>query len=346
VERTPKVLFIEDDAATRRALTRELREAGFSIDEAGTGAAGLAALSPDHDVVIVDTALPDMPGGAIAAKVKGTPETTTVMVIELSATSATAQQRAESLARGADAYLVHPIEVVELVAVMRALIRLRHAEQERERHRELFLGAVGHDLRNPLGVMVTGIEMLMASPDLSERDRSTVRRLQRSSERMVRLLDQLLTFSQGVAGGVPIAATPAGLGELVREAVRDLDLRGRDLSIDDKFSGMVVLDRRRIGQLVENLVTNALRHGEGPISIYLAREPDWALLSFHNAGKPIPPEALPALFDPYRRATARAHGFGLGLFIVDQIVRAHRGTVTVRSTAEAGTTFEIRLPLG
>ncbi|MEO8550707.1 MAG: HAMP domain-containing sensor histidine kinase, partial [Kofleriaceae bacterium] len=281
----------------------------------------------------------------IAAKVKGVPATATVMVIELSATSATAEERADSLARGADAYLVRPIELVELVAVIHALIRLRHAEQERERHRELFLGTVGHDLRNPLGVMVTGIEMLMASHDLSDRDRSTVRRLQRSSERMVRLLDQLLTFSQGVAGGVPISAAPANPGELVREAVRDLDLQGRELSIDDKFSGVVSLDRRRIGQLVENLVTNAVRHGEGAISIYLARETDSTLLSFHNAGKPIPAEALPTLFDPYRRAATRTHGFGLGLFIVDQIVRAHRGSVTVRSTSEAGTTFEIRLPL-
>jgi signal transduction histidine kinase len=345
VERTPRVLFIEDDTAAGHALARELRGAGFTVDEAATGSAGLAALSPEHDVVIVDTSLADMPGGAIAAQVKGTPATATVMVIELSATSATAQERADSLDRGADAYLVRPIEPVELVAVTRALIRLRHAEQERERHRELFLGTVGHDLRNPLGVMVTGIELLMASHDLSDRDRSTVRRLHRSSERMVRLLDQLLTFSQGVAGGVPITAAPAELGELVREAVRDLDLQGRELSIDDKFSGAVALDRRRIGQLVENLVTNALRHGEGPISIYLAREAEWALLSFHNAGKPIPADALPTLFDPYRRAAARAQGFGLGLFIVDQIVRAHHGTVAVRSTTEGGTTFEIRLPL-
>lgn len=343
MERTPRVLIIEDDVATRRALAGDLRAAGFAVDEAGTGGEGLTALAPEHDVVIVDTALPDMPGGALTAAVKGTHPT--VMVIELSATSATAHDRAEGLARGADAYLVHPIEMVELVAVIRALIRLRHAEQERERHRELFLGTVGHDLRNPLGVMVTGIEMLMASRELSDRDRSTVRRLQRSSERMVRLLDQLLTFSQGVAGGVPITSAPSNLGELVREAVRDIDLQGRPLSIDDKFSGVVTLDRRRIGQLVENLVTNAIRHGEGAIAIYLARESDAALLSIHNGGKPIPADALPTLFDPYRRAASRTHGFGLGLFIVDQIVRAHRGSVAVRSTAEGGTTFEIRLPL-
>ena len=341
----PKVLFIEDDIGKRYVIARAMRSAGFNVEEATTGQEGFAKITPDLDLIVTDIKLPDIMGWEIAARVKNTPETAAIMVLELSGHLASAQDRAHGLDRGADAYLVHPIETVELVAVMRALVRLRRAERERERHRELFLATVGHDLRNPLALVTTGIEVLRLSKGLAEGERRTVEVLGRTTVRMQHLLDQLLIFSQGVAGGIPIAAAPARLADLCREAIRDIELVDREVTIDDQLGVELVVDPRRIAQLVENLITNALRHGEGAISIRLARDGAMALLAVHNAGTPIPQDALPTLFDPYRRAASNAQGLGLGLFIVEQIARAHGGSVEVRSTAEGGTTFEVRLPL-
>ncbi|MFT3693765.1 MAG: ATP-binding protein [Kofleriaceae bacterium] len=339
-----KVLFIEDDVGKRYVIARQLRQLGFEVDEATTGKDGLAMVSPDYDLVVLDVRLPDIHGHEIAQKIKSDPRTTTVMVLELSAAAASPSDRATGLDRGADAYLVHPVEIVELVATMRALVRLRRAEQERERQRELFLGMIGHDLRNPLSVMVTGLDMMEASTNLVERDRNTLDRLRRSASRMNYLLDQLLTFSQAVADGVPIAVEPEDLGDVCREAVSDVESQGRTVAIDDRLQAKVSVDRRRIVQLVENLVTNAIRYGEGDITLKLTRDGSWAQISIHNGGTPIPAASIPTLFAPYRRASNRPNGFGLGLFIVDQIARAHHGNVAVRSTAEAGTTFEVRLP--
>lgn len=341
----PKVLFIEDDIGKRYVIARAMRSAGFEVDEATTGQEGLAKVSPALDLVVLDIRLPDMLGWDVATRIKSAPATSTVMILELSATLATAQDRARGLDRGADAYLVHPVETVELLAVMRALVRLRQSERERERHRELFLATVGHDLRNPLGVLTTGIAVLGASRDLSPPDRDTVAKLARTGERMQHLLDQLLIFSQGVAGGVPIDAAPALLGEVCRDAIRDIEAGTREIAVEDHLGIPVTVDRRRMGQVVENLVTNALRHGEGTVIVRLSREGDTAALAVHNAGAPIAPESIATLFDPYRRAASSAGGLGLGLFIVDQIARAHRGAVTVTSTADGGTTFEVRIPV-
>lgn len=343
VDRPPRVLFCEDDVGKRYVIARQLRAAGFEIVEATTGAEALARLTQEFDVAILDMKLPDMYGWDICRKIKENPQTASVMVLELSGTLATPHDRARGLELGADAYLVHPVELVELVATLRALLRLRQAERERERHRELFLGTVGHDLRNPLQTIVTATQVLAASQALGASERRIVSTIERTADRMRRLIDQLLTFTQGAAGGVPVHRQVVDLGAVVRAAVRE-HAAGHEIAIDDQLVAPISIDPERITQLLDNLVTNALRYGTGRVTIRLSREADHATIAVHNGGEPIPPGKLDSLFDPYRRATSSRGGVGLGLYIVDQIARAHGGSVHVASTAEAGTTFTIRLP--
>ena len=345
VDSLPRVLFVEDDIGKRYVIARQLRAAGFDVVEAQTGAEALAKLSADFDITILDMKLPDMYGWDLCKRIKENPQTSSIMVLELSATMATPADRARGLELGADAYLIHPVEMVELVATLRALYRLRRAERERERHRELFLGTVGHDLRNPLQTILTATQVLSASAALGPGERKVVGTIERTADRMRRLIDQLLIFTQGAAGGVPIHRQMVDLGELVRTAVRE-HAAGHDIAIDDQPGAPVSIDPERITQLIDNLVTNAIRYGTGRVTIRLAREADGVAIAVHNDGAPIPPSKLDSLFDPYRRATSSRGGVGLGLYIVDQIARGHGGSVHVTSTAEAGTTFTIRLPVG
>jgi len=343
-EDRPRVLFIEDDIGKRYVIARQLRAAGFEILEAETGAEGLAKLSPELDIAILDMKLPDMYGWDICKHIKENPRTASIMVLELSATLASAQDRALGLELGADAYLVHPVEIVELIATLRALHRLRRAERERERHRELFLGTVGHDLRNPLQSIMTAIQVLAESPGLATHERKLVTTINRNTERMRRLIDQLLIFTQGVAGGVPVHRESVDLRELCRAVVRE-HATDREIVIDEQLEASVPIDRERMSQLVDNLVTNAIRYGAGKVTLRLRRDGNHAVIAVHNHGTPIAPDKLATLFDPYKRA-ARSHGgVGLGLYIVEQVARAHGGTVQVTSTDETGTTFEVRIPI-
>lgn len=344
VDRPPRVLFVEDDVGKRYVIARQLRAAGFDIVEATTGSEALARLTPEFDIAILDMKLPDMYGSDICKKIKENSQTSSIMVLELSATLATPHDRARGLELGADAYLVHPVEVVELIATLRALYRLRSAERERERHRELFLGTVGHDLRNPLQTILTATQVLAASATLGGSERKVVATIERTADRMRRLIDQLLIFTQGVAGGVPVQRQQVHLGELVRSVVRE-HAPGRQIEVHDQFAGSASLDPERVTQLLDNLLTNAIRYGTGKITVRLSREDDHAVLAVHNTGAAIPGSKLDTLFDPYRRATSSRGGVGLGLYIVDQIARAHGGGVQVTSTDEQGTTFSVRLPV-
>ncbi|HEX8819960.1 MAG TPA: ATP-binding protein, partial [Archangium sp.] len=109
-------------------------------------------------------------------------------------------------------------------------------------------------------------------------------------------------------------------------------------------------DPDRLGQVVQNLVTNALKYspGDTPVRIETHAENGDVVLSVHNEGAPIPAERLGRIFQPLQRATGdvdkAGRSIGLGLYIVKQVVDAHGGTVWVESTAEAGTTFTMRLP--
>jgi len=344
-DRAPLVLFVEDDIGKRYVIARQLRAEGFDIIEAATGAEGLAKLSPDLDIAILDMRLPDMYGSDICRRIKENPQTASIMVLELSGTFATPHDRARGLELGADAYLVHPVELVELVATLRALLRLRKAERERERHRELFLGTVGHDLRNPLQTILTATQVLAASQVLGSAERRVVSTIERTAERMRRLIDQLLTFTQGAAGGVPVQRQLVDLGDLARATVREHAVN-HDIVVVSELDGPTPLDPERVTQLIDNLVTNAVRYGAGRVTVRLARDGDRAVIAVHNSGAPIPPAKLATLFDPYQRATSSKGGVGLGLYIVDQIARAHGGSVQVTSTPEAGTTFTVWLPIG
>jgi signal transduction histidine kinase len=343
-DKLPRVLFIEDDIGKRYVIAHQLRAAGFEIFEATTGAEGLATLSPELDIAILDIKLPDMYGWDVCRRIKENPQTASIMVLELSATRATAQDRALGLELGADAYLVHPVELIELIATLRALHRLRQAERERERHRELFLGTVGHDLRNPLQTIMTAAQMLEESQTLTASERRTVATIERTAERMRRLIDQMLTFTQGVAGGVPVRRELVDLRELCHVAVRE-HAASREIVIEGQLAVPIAIDAERMTQLVDNLVTNAIRYGQGRVTLRISRDADHAVIAVHNYGNPIAPDQLATLFDAYKRAARSPGGVGLGLYIVEQIARAHGGTVRVTSTAEAGTTFEVRIPI-
>jgi signal transduction histidine kinase len=341
----PRVLFVEDNIGKRYVIARQLRGAGFDIDEASTGQDGLALLSPNHDVAIIDIKLPDMYGWDLCKRIKGNPETSAVKVLELSATLASAEDRARGLELGADCYLVHPVEIVELVAALRALIRLRNAERDRLRAQELLIATLGHDLRNPLNVIATGLSALGDSSSMTERERETIKRLDRTATRMHRMIEQVMVVAQTLGGDIiPVSRTPVDLGELVTQVVHDMRLSsGPKIDVDITLAEKIVGDADKLNRLVDNLVVNAIRHGDGAIAIGVHRDGDNAVLSVKNGGAPIPPELLDKLFDPYTRSRSSG-GAGLGLYIVKQIARAHGGTVSVSSTTE-GTIFAVTLPI-
>jgi signal transduction histidine kinase len=216
---------------------------------------------------------------------------------------------------------------------------------------EQLAGIVGHDLRTPLAAITMSAAVLLRRGGLAEDQRRTLSRIGASAARMARIIRDLLDFTRvRKQGTIPIHACPADLVQVAERAVAELAEAhpGRVVRLVAPAAAPVEADADRMGQVITNLVGNALQHGppDAGVTVALVAEGDAIALRVHNEGAPIPADVLPQMFEPFHRGHGGGEGgsLGLGLFIVREVVRAHGGSVEVASSAEAGTTFTIRLP--
>ena len=238
--------------------------------------------------------------------------------------------------------------------------------------RDMFLAVLGHDLRSPLSAIgMTG--RLLLKQELSDKARhDAAMRIQRASTAMDRLISDLLEFTRTRLGsGIPIARTTCDLrlatcdlrlatcdlGPVCAAALDTIRTGNPDQIFEERIAGGLVIsgDAPRLQQALVNLLSNAVQHGARgrPISLVAQAAGDGVEVRVTNYGHPIPAPALQTIFEPLVRAPdagADSHeqsktSLGLGLFIVREIVIGHGGTVTVQSSADAGTAFTIQLPL-
>jgi signal transduction histidine kinase len=225
------------------------------------------------------------------------------------------------------------------------------SERQSSELREQFIAVLGHDLRNPLASIDAGAAMLQRTP-LTEKETDIVRLIRSSVGRMSGLIDNVLDFARGrLGGGLPVqcdASRP--LEPVLEQVVAELQSSSPDREIVTHFKldRAVYCDRARIGQMLSNLLGNALTYGapDRPIKVDASTKDDTFELSVRNAGEPIAPAALERLFLPFTRGSSRSNqqGLGLGLYIASEIVRAHSGKLTVTSVADE-TCFTCRIPI-
>ena len=225
-----------------------------------------------------------------------------------------------------------------------------------DQSREMFVAILGHELRSPLSVVLTGAQFLLEAGEMAEPQRAVAARVARSARRMNQMVSDLLDFTWGRLGsGIPIVRSPMDIQAVVREAVEEVAALHPEARLQFTPSGNLegAWDPPRISQVITNLLGNALQHGApgALISVTAEGEPEAVVLRMHNHGTAISRADQLGLFSPFKhfsadQAPTRASSgnLGLGLYIVERIVTAHDGSIDVRSSPEAGTLFTIRLP--
>lgn len=225
------------------------------------------------------------------------------------------------------------------------------AEHDIAALREQFIAVLGHDLRNPLMALAAGVRMMMDRENLSDRGQRVAKEMRASIDRAQALIEDVLDFARGKMGeGITLQYDRARPLEPVLEQVAaEMRAIAPDREIITRFSiGLpIACDHARIAQLASNLLGNAITHGAPhlPIEVEAHTSDDEFVLSVANAGAPIPPAARAQLFQPFFRGGVRhsQQGLGLGLFIVDEIAKAHGGSMAVTSS-EAETRFTFTMP--
>ncbi|WP_347903738.1 HAMP domain-containing sensor histidine kinase [Pseudomonas purpurea] len=228
-----------------------------------------------------------------------------------------------------------------------------YAEQV-NRSRDIFLAILGHDLRAPLQAVSMSTEMLIRKGQLDADAQMYAQGIKSSARHMAVMVSDLLELVRSRLGNsLPIEPAPMDLATAAQAALDEASAGQPDcdaqLTVEGDTQG--VWDRARLDQLLQNLIGNALQHGENkrPITLCISGVDHQVTLTMHNHGAPIPPDALGTIFDPLVRSASEelagsSTSLGLGLFIVKQVVDAHQGTIEVNSNETDGTTFSVVLP--
>jgi len=239
--------------------------------------------------------------------------------------------------------------LADQAAVALEKTRLDQAAQFRDR----LIGIVSHDLRNPIGAMLMSANVLLRRDELDERTIKVAARIKSSGERAIRLIRDLLDYTQAHLGpGIPIERRPADLHVIVGQVVDEMQAAHpeRRIEVRREGDGRGEWDIDRLAQVVENLLSNALKYSPPgtPVTIELTGTAASVQLVIHNHGESISAERLPHIFEPMQRGIQEDsyadRSVGLGLYVVRHLVDAHGGRVAVASSSTAGTSFTVSLP--
>jgi len=226
-----------------------------------------------------------------------------------------------------------------------------------ENAKEMFLAILGHDLRTPLGAIYTSARFMLDTGELEEPHRTLTARIASSATRTVHMVGDLLDFTRSrLGGGIPIARAKMNLAKVVHDVIDEITAAhpDREVQVDTREEQLGEWDAARISQALTNLIGNAVEHGSPatPVTVELRGDAEEVAITIHNRGAVIPADRLDGIFNPMKvRATLRkppaggpTGNLGLGLYIAERIVHAHRGRIEVESLEARGTTFTVHLP--
>jgi signal transduction histidine kinase len=356
-----KVMVVDDSETMRDLLATSLKLHKFQVLEASNGVVALELLRdhPEIQVVIVDYAMPEMDGAELTRRIRRTSSSEELAIIGISGTSHHALS-ARFLKSGANDFLVKPfsdeelycrvVQNVETIEGIRKLKRLNEVKNK-------FLGMAAHDLRNPI-TAIQGFSSLLLEDEeapLVEEHREFVEMIREASQGMFELVNDLLDVSVIEQGRLDVVRSLGDFRRLVAERLRiqRIIAARKEIDIVDDLipEAMAVFDSSRMVQVVDNLVSNAVKFSPPgtTVSVSLEREGRDLALRVRDEGPGISEEEQRLLFGEFQKLSARPtageRSTGLGLAIVRKIVLAHSGSLEVDSDVGRGSVFCARIPV-
>jgi signal transduction histidine kinase len=352
----PAILMVDDHPANLLALESVLEPLGYELICARSGEEALRrSLHQDFVLIVMDVHMPTLDGYQTVEMLRRRPRNQDVPIIFLTAVDTRQEHVHRGYGLGAADYITKPFDPVVLRAKVSALVGLytrgRREEQARreemDRLKDLFLGAIGHDLRNPLQLIIWGTRLAKEDSTNSESSRRQMEVIERAVLRMNAIVADILDLTtRKFSGAIPLKLQSADLGSTCRGVVAEIQCTHPKQSIDVDVVGDVTgeWDVTRLARVLGNLLDNAVHHAhQASVEVRVVGDGDQVSIRVHNDGPGIPPELLPQIFEPFYRGKTTAAGLGLGLYIVREIARAHGGEAEVHSDRE-GTTFVVTLP--
>jgi len=361
------ILNVDDDEAGRYAKSRILKRAGYNVIESATGAAALKlVLSEQPQLVLLDVMLPDINGLDVCRSIKHDPSTAHIMILQVSATHVSEADRIEGLEGGADGYLTEPMEAEELLATVKALLRLYQREEENrrlvdqlrdaDRRKNEFLATLSHELRNPLYPIRAAVEIMRLKDDLDPDIQFSRDVIDQQVNHLARLIDDLLDVARITRDKIELRRGKLRLVDVLNGALASsrtvIEAHGHSPTVAlPAESVWIDGDTVRLTQIFVNLLSNAAKYTPKGGNIWLSAhaENDKAIVSVKDDGIGIANDQLPHVFEMFYQVDGSLErsqaGLGIGLTLTRRLVELHGGTIEARSDGPGkGSEFLVTLP--
>lgn len=365
--KTDCILVVDDSPDNVLLVQTILEEEGYDIVTAENGSSALAIIEQSPpDLVLLDVMMPGMDGYEVTRRVRQNQKLPFIPILLITAYDQSSL--VQGLDMGADDFIRKPVELDELLARVRSLLRLKHSVDERDqiaRQREDFVSRLTHDLRTPLVAANQMLNLLQqgALGEITPQCAEVFSTMARSNHNLLSMVNMLLEVYRYEAGRKNLNFFPVNLKELIGEVAQELThlagSKGLSLNLHLEGNGektpgadgAVMGDRLELHRLFTNLIANAIQYTDtGSIDVRLVAkpiaksEPRLVTVEVQDTGVGIAMDDQVKLFERFRQATHKRGGSGLGLHLSRQIVEAHQGTIEVISEVGKGSVFIVRLP--
>jgi signal transduction histidine kinase len=349
-------LLVIDDVPDNLWLLRTLLEdEGYEVITASSAHQALNGLLPAlPDLILLDVMMPEMDGYELTRHIRGMKHLPFIPILLITAYDRASV--AKGLDLGADDFIHKPVEVEDLYARVRSLLRLKHSIEERDqiaRQRQDFVSRLTHDLRTPLvsADRMLGLLQEGALGALPPAVQEVLTVMARSNRNLLEMVNKLLDVYRYEAGSKSLSLTPLDLGSLVQDIVAELlpiaQDKGLDLVVANVSSGMIVPgDRLELRRVFQNLIGNALKFTEeGKVVVRGAVGDRSVSVTIQDTGIGISKAVQARLFQRFQQGDSQTQGSGLGLYLSHYIIAAHGGKILVDSAPGQGSEFTVVLPL-
>lgn len=365
VSNTAHIFVVDDSADNRFLLQALLEDEGYAITTFASGQAMLDVVAEAlPDLILLDIMMPEMSGYEATRKLRAMEGLPFIPILLV-----TAHERSnvvEGLDTGADDFIRKPFNADELLARVRALLRLKRsvdAEREITQQRDDFVSRLTHDLRTPL---VAANRMLTLVSEetfgaISNDARDAITQTIRNNDHLLAMVNTLLEVYRYEAGRKEMAIAPFNLKRLIEEVVAELTPLAQEKNLNLKLEDQLAEqendrrytfmgDRLEFRRVMVNLIGNALKFtDEGFVKVSFAKipppQPTHWCIKVSDTGPGISPEDQAEIFSWFRPGKHRRSGSGLGLHLSQRIVHAHEGTLSLHSEIGKGSTFVVEIPL-
>lgn len=358
-QRNQRILLVDDSADSLRLLQVTLKLKGYNVIIADSGAEALVQIAESPpDLVLLDVVMPDMDGYEVTRQIKHNSNLPFIPILLV--TGSEKSSVVKGLDAGADEFIRKPIDKKELLARVRALLRLKHSMDEQLfliQRREDFVTRLTHDLRTPLIAADQFLKLLQKGVfgNTLSAMRESLEQMAQSNQTLLSMVDTLLEVYQYEAGGKTLDFFVVDLWELCQQVVQELmplaDVKQLTLKAvlakgTEASLARVRGDRLELRRLLTNLVGNAIRFSDaGSVEVRLNSTIQGVTIEVEDTGIGMNPEEQLLLFDRFRQGKHQRRGNGLGLYLSRQIVEAHQGNISVSSTVGKGSIFTVYLPV-